>query len=222
MAAALDQTESMDEDFTGFDEEPMVVTPAGPIVTGLEDPPETDSDSGALVIAESEKKPEPKPEKSPRKRRSRVTEDITPTRAPSSRVRGQGLAYLIAMEKGGSKKQLAKAQAQVDAQEAQQSVADPPPPPENDTVPEPEPPKPEPSKQEAPRKLRETQRASKAKEKEAVKEPSSPAPDSPAPLVPRAKGLQRKSQSGFNISSPLLKEPFKEGTPVIQTCLVLI
>ncbi len=52
-------------------------------------------------------------EKSPRKRKSRV-EDVTPTRTPSSRVRGQGLAYLLAMEKGGSKKQLAKVQAQSD------------------------------------------------------------------------------------------------------------
>lgn len=219
MAAALDQAESMDEDFTGFDEEPIVVNPSGAAMFGadlkLEDVPETDSDSGALVIAEAEKKPETKSaEKSPRKRRSRAVEDATPTRAPSSRVKGQGLAYLIAMEKGGSKKQLAKAQAQVDAQEAQHSApatADPLalPVPEADLPPEPEPVK---KAKETQKPAKEPKETTKLKEKEPVKAPSSPAPDSPAAPTSKAKSGHRKSHSGLNISSPLLKEPFKEGT----------
>lgn len=243
--ASMDTLESMEEDFTGFEEEPIgvVVNPSGAAVldgetTRMEEAVnETDSDSGNLVIAEPEKKQTPKSvERSPRKRKSKV-EDITPTRAPSSRVRGQGLAYLIAMEKGGSKKQLAKAQAQVDAKDAsnlasltesspvisdQQDVGDPKPAPVSDL---------ESDKKKAAGRQKDSSKISSdpspviAKEKEtseieARKDPpldQFPTPGSipsESPVLPIArptKSGSRKSFAAVNISSPLLKEPFKEG-----------
>lgn len=216
--ASLDVAESMDEDFTGFDEEPVsiVANTSGTALLqenrtedGLN---ETDSDSGNLVIAEPEKKPDAKSvEKSPRKRKSRV-EDITPTRTPSSRVRGQGLAFLLAMEKGGSKKQLAKAQAQTDLQEApsssqteNQSLVQPDAAVENDS-----------EKKKAGKESKESTKATKEKEAAKVlkekETPIVPPTHEPhTPVVKPAKSTARKSYSAVNISSPLLKEPFKEG-----------
>lgn len=244
--ASLDMAESMEEDFTGFEEEPIgvVVNPSGTAIldtepTRMEETVnETDSDSGNLVIAEPEKKQAPKStEKSPRKRKSKV-EDITPTRAPSSRVRGQGLAYLIAMEKGGSKKQLAKAQAQADAQEASASLQTLP----SDTSPAQEKAladcdpalgdseavkrdvagatkeKDSSKGTKEPAKGNETSGVAKEKEDVLPEAGSSMQPhqESPAPApvaapVTKARTTSRKSFSAINISSPLLKEPFKEG-----------
>ncbi len=249
---SIESIDPMEEDFTGFDEEPIgvVVNPSGAtIIDGdtssrIEDPVnETDSDSGNLVIAEPEKKQataKSAESKSPRKRRSKV-EDVTPTRAPSSRVRGQGLAYLLAMEKGGSKKQLAKAQAQVEAQDSSTNLAgtsenlplsleNPVQDPELPTSLESEPEK---KKIIASNKEKETGKASKEKEPTkvlTVKEkevnitanedgvtqdiPSSVDSSSahlPVAIKPTSKTGARKSFSAVNISSPLLKEPFKEG-----------
>ena len=214
--ASVNAVESMDEDFTGFDEEPLVVNPSATILQHerTEDGNnETDSDSGNLVIAEPNKKPESKSiEKSPRKRKSRV-EDITPTRTPSSRVRGQGLAYLIAMEKGGSKKQLAKVQAQSDPLETAsssqpteiQQPAQPDLSVELDT-----------DKKRVGKEAKENSKP--LKEKESVKTPkdkeisnTATLSDHPTPVIKPVKTTARKSYSAVNISSPLLKEPFKEG-----------
>lgn len=217
--ASQDVTESMDEDFTGFDEEPVVVNTGGTAVlldSRVEDAPaDTDSDSGNLVIAEPHKKVELKnSEKSPRKRKSRV-EDVTPTRTPSSRVRGQGLAFLLAMEKGGSKKQLAKAQAQSDSHDAAPSSsqpADPPAqvPPEVTAETELEKKKIGKDAKENAKNIKDKDPTKILKEKEA---PSTvvPATASPTPIVKTTKNPARKSYSAINISSPLLKEPFKEG-----------
>ena len=209
----LDSVESMEEDFTGFEEEPIgvVVNPSGAAIldaeiSRLEDPVnETDSDSGNLVIAEPEKKTQaPKSaDKSPRKRRSKV-EDVTPTRAPSSRVRGQGLAYLLAMEKGGSKKQLAKAQAQVDAKDiAEADAADPPAAP---VVPEPK---------KAPTAVKPAASHETLQERSSSPAATSSSSRTNSPLPPMTirstKAGARKSFSAVNISSPLLKEPFNEG-----------
>lgn len=251
---SLESIDPMEEDFTGFDEEPIgvVVNPSGAtIIDGdtnsrIEDPVnETDSDSGNLVIAEPEKKQavtaKSAESKSPRKRRSKV-EDITPTRAPSSRVRGQGLAYLLAMEKGGSKKQLAKAQAQVDAQDSSTNLVgtsneNPPLPLENslqdaelptNSESEPEKKKNMASKEkETGKPLKEKEQMNKvlmAKDKEVnilanedgiIQDIPSSLDSSSAPLPaaikPTNKTGARKSFSAVNISSPLLKEPFKEG-----------
>lgn len=249
---SIESIDPMEEDFTGFDEEPIgvVVNPSGAtIIDGdtssrIEDPVnETDSDSGNLVIAEPEKKQataKSAESKSPRKRRSKV-EDVTPTRAPSSRVRGQGLAYLLAMEKGGSKKQLAKAQAQVEAQDSSTNLAgtsenlplsleNPVQDPELPTSLESEPEK---KKIIASNKEKETGKASKEKEPTkvlTVKEKEvnitanedgvtqdipfsvdSPSAHLPVAIKPTSKTGARKSFSAVNISSPLLKEPFKEG-----------
>ncbi len=217
--ASVDAADSMDEDFTGFDEEPVVVNTGSTTMlqeSRIEEPlNETDSDSGNLVIAEPSKKPEAKSaEKSPRKRKSRV-EDITPTRTPSSRVRGQGLAYLIAMEKGGSKKQLAKVQAQTDSYDIpgsshsveSQAHVHSEATFETDVV----------EKKKTGKESKENVKTSKEKdpakilkEKETLHS-SVPAAESPAPVVKPAKSSARKSYSAVNISSPLLKEPFKEG-----------
>ena len=219
--ASLDVNESMDEDFTGFDEEPVVVNTGGtPLIQDNridETPAETDSDSGNLVIAEPNKKVESKSvEKSPRKRRSRV-EDVTPTRTPSSRVRGQGLAYLLAMEKGGSKKQLAKVQAQSDLHDtpsSSQSV-DCPAAVQIDTVVEPEVEKKKVGKEvkENAKVIKEKDPAKMSKEKETL-QAAVPTTNSPTPVVKSSKINARKSYSAVNIASPLLKEPFKEGNVV--------
>lgn len=214
----------MDEDFTGFDEgkDFAVMKPAEaagvPPEEGITN--ETDSDSGNLVIAEPLKKSanEPKStEKSPRKRRSVAAENSAPTRTPSSRVKGRGLAYLLAMEKGGSKKQLAKAQAQVDAQD----VSAVPPTPEaaldstmEDAEPGPGPePEPEPEALEKPverevRGPRVVRERIATRDKEAV--PKSPTHNVSTPVV-KSKANNRKSYGSTNISSPLLKAPFKDG-----------
>ncbi len=223
--AALDINESMDEDFTGFDEEPVVVNTGGtPLIQDNridETPAETDSDSGNLVIAEPHKKVESKSvEKSPRKRKSRV-EDVTPTRTPSSRVRGQGLAYLLAMEKGGSKKQLAKVQAQSDLQDtpsSSQSV-DPPAPVQTEAVVEPEVEKKKVGKEvkENAKVIKEKEPAKISKEKEIPQAAALPTTNSPTPVVKSSKSNARKSYSAVNISSPLLKEPFKDGS-VLNVC----
>lgn len=223
--ASLDVTESMDEDFTGFDEEPVLVNSGGTAIfperlaqiEKLEEAlNETDSDSGNLVIAEPNKKSESSKstsDKSPRKRKSRV-EDITPTRTPSSRVRGQGLAYLLAMEKGGSKKQLAKAQA---AQAQAENFEIPPALQTNEppVVSQPEPPV-EIETEKTKKAPKETVKTPKEKEVVAkvLKEketPSTPASETTTPAVKASKSSSRKSFSAVNISSPLLKEPFKEG-----------
>lgn len=226
--ASLDVTESMDEDFTGFDEEPVLVNSGGTAlfperlaqIEKLEEAlNETDSDSGNLVIAEPNKKSESNKstsEKSPRKRKSRA-EDITPTRTPSSRVRGQGLAYLLAMEKGGSKKQLAKAQA---AQAQAENFEIPP------ATPTSEPPavsQPEtPVENEAEKKKAPKETVKTPKEKEVAKvlkekeTPSTPVSETTTPVVSKqSKSSSRKSHSAINISSPLLKEPFKEGKTLL-------
>lgn len=46
--------------------------------------------------------------KSPKKRRSRVNRESTPTKTLPKRVKGQTMAYLLALEKGGSKRNLAQ------------------------------------------------------------------------------------------------------------------
>jgi hypothetical protein len=219
MMASLDATESMDEDFTGFDEEPVVVNTGGtPLLQDHrmdEVPVETDSDSGNLVIAEPHKKVvEAKVvEKSPRKRKSRV-EDVTPTRTPSSRVRGQGLAYLLAMEKGGSKKQLAKVQAQSELHDTQSysQPIDPPAPVQIEAVVEPEIEKKKVGKEAKEKVTKEKEPTKISKEKEtpqAVVVPATTA--SPTPVSKASKSNPRKSVSAVNISSPLLKIPFKDG-----------
>lgn len=238
------ERESMDEDFrgfTGFEQETIVINPEEPSkfehnLNETQD--ETDSDSGNLIIAEPQKKQEVKSsEKSPRKRKPKV-EDITPTRARSSRVKGQGLAFLIAMEKGGSKKQMAKAQAQVDALDASiaaavsstevwpqfshQQFAESP----IESFPE--------NKKAALKDLKDSTKV--AKEKESLKSTKDPVKQlkekdagkeretakSPLPAIARVpspsvsiksgkSSASRKSFAAVNISSPLLKEPFKEG-----------
>ena len=215
--ASMD-ADSMDEDFTGFDEEPVVVNTGDTTMlqeSRTEEPlNETDSDSGNLVIAEPNKKPEAKPvEKSPRKRKSRIVEDITPTRTPSSRVRGQGLAYLLAMEKGGSKKQLAKVQAQTDAYEmpsSSQSVethAQG----QNEAAIESEVLEKKKTGKEAKETVKTPKEHTKTLKEKETPHCSSPAVESPTPVAKSVKSSARKSYSAVNISSPLLKEPFKEG-----------
>jgi hypothetical protein len=246
----MDPVESMEEDFTGFDEEEAILAPSGAIIdmpskleqveqSFNETQEETDSDSGNLVIAEPQKKQETKvSEKSPRKRKPKV-EDTTPTRARSSRVKGQGLAFLIAMEKGGSKKQMAKAQAQIDAQDASIAAAIS----STELFPQFAPPMhTEPVKEfesenkkivvkEATTKLsKEMVKTTKEKdpvkqlkekdvrrEKEASKSPLPTISNVHSPQVNTSKATgkssssNRKSFAAVNISSPLLKEPFKEG-----------
>lgn len=218
MMASLDLTESMEEDFTGFDEEPVSIVPNSGGTALLQESRtdeainETDSDSGNLVIAEPNKRPDAKSaEKSPRKRKSRV-EDITPTRTPSSRVRGQGLAYLLAMEKGGSKKQLAKVQAQTDSHDTPSSSQTS----ENQSLAQSEVDPPETEKKKSAKESKESAKSTKETTKVLKeKEPSVsavPVNDSQhTPVVKPAKSTARKSYSAVNISSPLLKEPFKEG-----------
>ena len=219
----MDAAESMDEDFTGFDEEPVLVNSGGTAIFPPQDKPNSDvvapankpsednndSDSGNLVIAEPSvagKKTEHKTvaavaDRSPRKRRSKVEEVTPPTRTPSSRVRGQGLAYLLAMEKGGSKKQLAKAhQAQVMALEIQQQEILPA---ESTEVAEPLPTIPLETHPQLPEAV-DKRRSSK------TIEGTSGASAKP-PLPPKSGPGSRKSYSSVNISSPLLKEPFKAG-----------
>ena len=198
--ASPDKCESMEEDFTGFDDEPSLLNPGDGTEenAGQQDgAAETDSDSGNLVIAEPVKKLEAKSaEKSPRKRRARVMEDNTPTRTLPSRVKGRGLAYLLAMEKGGSKKQLAKAQAQVDAQDTSM----------NDSVDfAPEEIEPEPEKKVI------VEKKEKVVREKTVKEVPSPVISNHSPFPVKPKITNRKSYGAANISSPLLKEPFKEG-----------
>ena len=172
----------------------------------LQEMDDRDSDSGNLVIAEPDKKPATVPappveekspaEKSPRKRRSKVVEDSTPTRTPSSRVKGRGLAYLLAMEKGGSRKKLAEAQAQAEAQDAAVVFA------KNEEP------------QEAPAPIEVEPPQPPVKEKEILpKSPVMEKTQSPVPTLPiiPTKAKSRKSYGGANIQSPLLKEPFKNG-----------
>ena len=198
-----------DEDFTGFDEEPAALKAAevADKYAGIireEGVNETDSDSGNLVIAEPQKKTELKSaEKSPRKRRSVVMENSAPTRTPSSRVKGRGLAYLLAMEKGGSKKQLAKAQAQVDAQDTLPGSSD-----QADSTMEEIEPEPEKVEKKEPVKELRTPRERITRDKDAVK---SPMYTSPAVTPRPTKGGSRKSYGSTHISSPLLREPFKDG-----------
>jgi len=247
MAENMDTVESMDEDFTGFDEEEAIVAPSGAILDlpskldqvehSFNETQDTDSDSGNLVIAEPQKKQETKvSEKSPRKRKPKV-EDTTPTRARSSRaMKGQGLAYLIAMEKGGSKKQMAKAQAQVDAQDASIAAAIS----STELLPQVATPMyTEPVKEmefenkktfvkDTTKSTKEMVKATKEKDpikqlkerdvrRETSKSPLPTIANFPSPQVssskPAAKSSSsnRKSFAAVNISSPLLKEPFKEG-----------
>ena len=57
--------------------------------------------------------------KTTKKRRLRNKEE---TKILPKRVKGRGLAYLLALEKGGSKRHLATAQAQIDANEAEEEL----------------------------------------------------------------------------------------------------
>ena len=110
------------------------------------------------------------------------------------------MAYLIAMEKGGGKKRMAQAHAQAEAQETNATIS---------------PGKQEPSTSHDPNTPKEKE-SEKEEEKSKEVATNSPAVTNSPALTPATRPRSgkrefRKSYGAANISSPLLKEPFKEG-----------